>query len=168
MLGRKHHWAAFGSSKTRKDLSLSTLRWSVPSSRNVLTFELRFSIAGAVSNLLIAMIKRPETAIFVDFRDHDLFGTMLQTVTHVGIPPRCTAISASIYLVSNGILVRLKPFKQDNVTLWSGSPYALIENCSTLSPISSIYALSSPQNVCYLKFTTGTPISTYNRPARTR
>ncbi|KAF2237026.1 hypothetical protein EV356DRAFT_497315 [Viridothelium virens] len=49
--------------------------------RKIAYVGLNSAVAGAVSNMAITMIKRTETAIFLDFPGHDSFETIMQTIT---------------------------------------------------------------------------------------
>lgn len=69
---------------------------------------LNSAVAGTLSNIAIAMLKRSELAIFAQFPGHDSYETVMRTITHGGPDNPKTSFSLHRWVVGPGI----KPIKE--------------------------------------------------------
>lgn len=60
---------------------------------------LNSSVAGAISNIAVAMIKQTESAIFVDFPGHESYDTVFQTITRGNVERAKGMFSMALYKI---------------------------------------------------------------------
>ncbi|RFU23991.1 hypothetical protein B7463_g12346, partial [Scytalidium lignicola] len=70
--------------------------------RDVAYGDLNSSVAGALSNIAIAMIKQTESAIFVDFLEHESYETVFNTITRGNVEKAQGMFAVTLYEIEPG------------------------------------------------------------------